>query len=189
MKQFIRKHAKLVAPTVGALIVAAAVALAANTTFVTNIGDIVFPFSPPNQSAGTPGTIDNMTIGATTPQPGTFTNATVNNTLTAAQVNSMIGSYAKNPASSTYYPSYQFANNQSQLLFSGNGTTSYTYVTLAPNPIDGWEACFFSQGAITTLYVYGSPGQTVVNAATSMSANSKQCYKYSLSNTTWTRSQ
>jgi hypothetical protein len=47
-------------------------ALATSNTFVTSIGDLVFPFAPPPQTGG-PGTIDNMTIGATTPAAGHFT--------------------------------------------------------------------------------------------------------------------
>jgi hypothetical protein len=47
-------------------------AFGANTTFFTSIGDQIFPFSPPTNSG--PGTIDNMTIGATTPRDGHFLN-------------------------------------------------------------------------------------------------------------------
>lgn len=57
-----------------ALIAGAAIAArAGNTTFFTSIGDIVFPFTAPTNNPSAPGTIDNMTIGATTPAPGTFT--------------------------------------------------------------------------------------------------------------------
>lgn len=49
-------------------------AFAGNTIFLTDRnGQITFPISPPNRATGGPGFIDNMTIGATTPQPGTFT--------------------------------------------------------------------------------------------------------------------
>lgn len=61
--------------TLAAIVVSGGLALAANTTFVTNLGDLVFPFSPPTR-AGAAGTIDNMTIGATTPRAGTFTSVT-----------------------------------------------------------------------------------------------------------------
>lgn len=70
---------KLLIPIVGALLASAIAALAANTTFFTSNGDIVFPFSPP-PTAGTAGAIDNMTIGATTPRPATITNLTVTGT-------------------------------------------------------------------------------------------------------------
>jgi hypothetical protein len=53
-----------------ALLASSVAALAANTTFFTSIGDLVFPFKAPTASA--PGTIDNMTIGATTPEAGSF---------------------------------------------------------------------------------------------------------------------
>jgi hypothetical protein len=55
-----------------ALIASSVAALAANTTFFTSIGDIAFPFTAPTSGGATPGTIDNMTIGATTPAPATF---------------------------------------------------------------------------------------------------------------------
>jgi len=58
---------------VAAVLVASSIAaLAANTTFFTSIGDIVFPFTPPSNNGATPGTIDNMSIGQTTPQPATI---------------------------------------------------------------------------------------------------------------------
>lgn len=55
-----------------ALIASSVAALAANTTFFTSNGDLVFPFTAPSNAGATPGTIDNMVIGATTPQSGTF---------------------------------------------------------------------------------------------------------------------
>ena len=57
---------------VAALIASSVAVFAANTTFFTSIGDLVFPFTAPSNAGATPGTIDNMTIGATTPQPGTI---------------------------------------------------------------------------------------------------------------------
>lgn len=100
---------RIILSAAAALLVSAVIALAGNTTFFSStIGDITFPFSPPTNSGATPGTIDNMTIGATTPAAGTFTNlkaasltttgslnfisqgaptaATVSATLTAAQL-------------------------------------------------------------------------------------------------------
>lgn len=63
-------HAALIA---GALLAVGAVAaVAGNTTFFTGIGDLVFPFTPPSNAGATPGTIDNMVIGATTPAAATI---------------------------------------------------------------------------------------------------------------------
>ncbi len=57
-----------------AMLAAAVPAMAGNTIFLTDKnGNITFPFSPPNRANSTPGFIDNMTIGSTTPAPGTFT--------------------------------------------------------------------------------------------------------------------
>lgn len=47
--------------------------MASNTYFLTDRnGQVQFPLSPPNKATGGPGAIDNMTIGATKPAPGTF---------------------------------------------------------------------------------------------------------------------
>lgn len=64
------RHRSKALAVVAALLASSVAALAANTTFFTSIGDLVFPFKAPTASA--PGTIDNMTIGATTPAPGSF---------------------------------------------------------------------------------------------------------------------
>lgn len=68
---------KLFSTTAAALIASSIAAFAGNTVFVTNIGDLTFPFSPPTL-AGAAGAIDNMVIGATTPRAGTF--SSINNT-------------------------------------------------------------------------------------------------------------
>lgn len=170
-------------PVAAALIAGTVMALAGNTTlFSSRLGDIVFPFTAPLRD-GTAGAIDNMIIGATTPRAGTFTS------LTADQVDASIGSYARDPASSTYYPTYTMANGQTLLVFTATGTTAYAYVILAAAPKDGDEACVFSAGAITALYVYANAGQSIVNAAATLAANARTCYRYSESNTTWYRSQ
>lgn len=67
-----RRPSRLLAITSAAFIATSIAALAANTTFFTSTGDLVFPFTAPLKN-GTAGTIDNMTIGATTPRPGNFT--------------------------------------------------------------------------------------------------------------------
>jgi hypothetical protein len=55
------------------LLVMSTAAIAADTTFLTDrAGQIRFPLSPPNRATGAPGAIDNMTLGATTPAKGTF---------------------------------------------------------------------------------------------------------------------
>lgn len=71
---------KLLAPATAALIAATVAAWAANTTFFTAVGDIVFPMSPPTSGGAVPGAIDNMSIGATTAAPGRFSTLTVSGT-------------------------------------------------------------------------------------------------------------
>lgn len=56
-----------------ALLVPAIAIAAGNTVFFTGKGDLTFPFTPPSNNGGTAGTIDNMSIGQTTPRPGKFT--------------------------------------------------------------------------------------------------------------------
>ena len=83
-----------------------------------------------------------------------------------------------------------FTNYQTSLILSGASTMTYAYVVFAPNPSDGARECVFSKPAVTTLTfvtVNGS-GQTISNAATSLSANSQTCFTYSASNLTWDRS-
>lgn len=167
-----------------ALLVSGAIAWAANTTFFTSLGDIVFPFSPPTLNGANPGTIDNMTIGATTPAPGTFTNLSAS-TIIGGQA----GRYTKNQAPIGNYASYLFANNQTEMLFEPGSGVTYAYIELAAAPTDGQQVCVFSTQTITTLYLNANSGQTINNAITTLSANAHACYLYSLSNKTWDRSQ
>lgn len=67
------------------LLIAALPARAGNTDFLTGRNaSITFPMSPPNRANSTPGAIDNMTIGATTPAPGTFSTLKSSDGLTCA---------------------------------------------------------------------------------------------------------
>ena len=63
----------IAAAAIAALLASSIVALAGSNVFVTAIGDLAFPFVPPSNQGATPGSIDNMTIGAVTPEAGTFT--------------------------------------------------------------------------------------------------------------------
>lgn len=62
----------------GFILIAAATAqqFGTGTVFVTGKGDITFPFTPPTNAGKTAGTINNMTVGATTPAAATFTTVT-----------------------------------------------------------------------------------------------------------------
>ena len=183
----------------GAVLAATIAALAANTTFFTSLGDVVFPFTAP--TSGAPGTIDNMTIGATTPRAVTGTTVTGTGAVSGASLAATgnitaggkllgpWGTYAINPASVATYASYTFANGQTLMSFTPGGTVSYIYVTMAPAPKDGDQACLFSTQTVTNLYLTASPGQTLVSAATALAANVRQCYTYSSGATSWTRTQ
>lgn len=143
-----------------ALIASSVAALAANTTFFTSIGDIIFPMSPT--------TIGDPVLGGMAPVNGRL-------------------SYTKVAAATGF--SYTFGNYQQEMLFEPAGTLAAGYVTLAPTPVDGSKACVFSTQIITALSVSANVGQTIVNAVTSLAANARACYLYSSSNLQWDRSQ
>lgn len=68
------RFAMLAAVAAASLLFAATLAHAGNTTFYSStLGDVTFPFTAPKPATSTPGLIDNMTIGATTPRAGSFT--------------------------------------------------------------------------------------------------------------------
>lgn len=73
----LKRHG-LFALAIAAAFLAPAPAFAQNTVFFTSKGDITFPFKPPGtgSNAGVAGTINNMSIGQTTPKPGSFTTLT-----------------------------------------------------------------------------------------------------------------
>lgn len=84
---------------------------------------------------------------------------------------------------------YTFGNNIRVAAFDPGATISTGTVTMSPNPSDGAEQCIFSTATITTLTVGANTGQTIADAATTITANGRICYLYSLSNATWNRSQ
>ena len=124
----------------------------------------------------------------TGPQDPSQLNATINNTI--VNINAALGTYGKDPASNSYYPSYAMGYTQALLIFEKSSTTtSYAYIFLPPGPIDGQTACIYSRAAITALFLGIANGQNITNAITAASANTRYCYTYSLANSTWDRSQ
>lgn len=102
-----------------------------------------------------------------------------------AQITAVKGYYRSVPASLF---TYTFENAVSLAAFDPGGTLAYGYITLAPNPSDGTEACFFSTAAITTLYLSANTGQSLSDAVTTLAANTRNCYLYAQSQATWYRS-
>lgn len=111
---------KLLLPMIAALVAGTLAALAANTTFFTSTGDLVFPFSPPT-TAGAAGTIDNMTIGATTPRAGTLTTLSTTGlaTLASATVTGTLTATGGIATTGGVGPAGGFANS-ARLVMSGN---------------------------------------------------------------------
>lgn len=103
---------------------------------------------------------------------------------TPSQITSQSGYYKSIPSSLF---TFTFANNQTYAVFVPSGTLAYGYVKLAPAPSDGARECFYSQAAITTLYLTANTGQTINNAVTTLGAQAGNCYLYSASNATWDR--
>lgn len=162
---------KRILPTVAALLAAGAIALAANNTFVTAIGDLIFPFTPPTNagaSGGVSGTIGNAGGQGMAPLNGSQ-------------------SYAKVVPSTGFTAT--FGNFQQELLLKPAGTLLAGYINLAPAPVDGGKACIFTTATITNLYIAAGAGATLADAVTTLTANGRVCYLYSLSNATWNRMQ
>ncbi len=97
---------------------------------------------------------------------------------------------------SAYYKSvpltnftFTFGNNQSVAAFRPAGTLAGAYVTFAPAPSDGAQECIFSTQTFTALYLAANTGQSLNNAATSLTALAHVCYTYGASNATWDRTQ
>ncbi len=158
---------RLVVPVLAALLAGAVAALAANNTFFTSLGDLVFPFGPPSPT-GAGGSIGDVNRGGMAP---------VNGNLSYAKVVPLTGFSAT------------FGNFQQELLLKPAGTLAAGYVTMAPQPIDGGKACVFSTQTITALSVSANTGQTIADAVTTLAANARACYLYSKGDAVWNRSQ
>lgn len=159
---------RIIIASVAALLAGAIAAIAANTTFLTNAGDQVFPFGQPT-NAGANGTIGDVNRGGMAPLNGNL-------------------SYSKS-VPSTGFAEY-FGNFQRTMMLKPSGTLDTGHVYLAAAPIDGAENCLFSTATVTTLTLHaGASTQTLNSAVTTLSANASACYTYSKSNTTWDRSR
>lgn len=80
-------------------------------------------------------------------------------------------------------------NEEGERMLRPAGTLLAGYVTMAPSPVDGRRWCVFTTQTITNLYLTANTGQTLQDAVTTLAANARVCYTFSLSNTTWNRSQ
>lgn len=84
-----------------------------------------------------------------------------------------------------------FGNAQSMLSINPAGTLATGTINLAALPVDGQMACIFSTATQTALTLQVPSGSTATlnNAITAMTANTRYCYQYSASNTSWDRVQ
>ena len=83
---------------------------------------------------------------------------------------------------------YTFSNGQSYIILTPGTTVASLTIVMEATPSDGARECVFSNSIITTLAIVANTGQTINNAATSLSAAAGACYSYSASNLTWDRS-
>lgn len=154
----------------------AALAYAGNTTlFSSTLGDIVFPFTPPAPVTSTPGTIDNMVIGATTPQPATFSSVTNTNPTPNVQ---------GPPNAQTVSATLTAANMQTGIITVLNGAAGSSALTLPlatamdtafPNSVAGSAFIFsvvnISAVAAETAVMTTNTGWTLVGGMTVLSTN------------------
>lgn len=129
------------------LVIGPIAAQSGNTSlFSSRTGDVVFPISPPT-AAGAPGAIDNMTIGATTPAPATFSQIQIDNGVKTATATAGAATLNKDAGVIT-----------SEALVTAAGA-SYT-LTLTDSSIAAADQVFASvkYGTATT----GTPAITMV---------------------------
>ena len=92
--------------------------------FSSKTGDINFPITPPS-TADAPGAIDNMTIGAATPAPGSFTTLAASGQVTGAGITAALlawfqanaGTFTANGASAVTVVAAEVTAN-SQILIT-----------------------------------------------------------------------
>lgn len=80
---------------------------------------------------------------------------------------------------------YTFAAGTQVLVINPAGTLATGTITMPAAPSDGMTITFSSSQQITALTLSGNTGQSIVGAATSMSAKSGVTYVYRATGTTW----
>ncbi len=165
-----------------ALAMAAAISLASflpakagNTVFLTDKnGQITFPLSPPNRATGGPGAIDNMTIGATTPRPGTFSQV-----IPSSGLPSIVSGDC---GASTNGAVVAGSTNQAGSITIGATATTTCKITFGSGMTQAFKACvFFPMNATaaatgTTVARVGAPTLTDVTLTGSALASSNYAY-------------
>ena len=165
----------LIAVVLLALLIApSARAAQCNTIFLTDKnGNLSFPFCPPNRANSTPGFIDNMTIGANVPAPGTFTNLQASNFVNTSPTPLVQGA----PNAQTVSATLTAANLQTGIITVNNGTGASSALTLPlatamdtafPNAVAGSSFDFsvvnLSVTALETAVMTINTGWTLVGS-------------------------
>ena len=66
----------------------------------------------------------------------------------------------------------------SRLMLTPAGTLATGTITLPAAPVDGQEVCIFDTQTQTALTLSANTGQTISNAVTALTANTRVCYVY-----------
>lgn len=106
---------------------------------------------------------------------------------TAAQINGVIG-YANQGVLATGQ-SLTFGNSTQEIVAQSSGTIAALTLTASAGPGDGQLNCYFNIAATTAITWNANTGQTIANAPTAGSANTKYCMIYSKSLGGWQRAQ
>lgn len=157
------------------LLIAALPARAGNTDFLTGRNaSITFPLSPPNRATGGPGAIDNMTIGATTPRAGFFTQT--------APAGGLPTIASGDCGASTNGAVVAGSTNEAGSITIGATATTTCKITFAAGLTQAFKACvFFPMNATaaatgTTVARTGAPTLTDVTLTGSALASANYSY-------------
>jgi hypothetical protein len=77
----------------------------------------------------------------------------------------------------------------SLMLITPAGTLATGAFTMEPTPSDGQRVCFASTQTQTAMTISGNTGQSIVGAATALTANTRVCYTFVASTSSWYRVQ
>lgn len=151
-----------------------------STIFLTDRnGQIAFPILPPNRATGAAGTINNMSIGQTTPKPGSFTTLTATSAPSGAGITALfaspppLGSTAPAAVNSTTFKSTDAVECAT---YAPSGTPAATdavfFIATRPYNIVTISAVFsVTAGGASKLQVTKDTGTNAPGAGTDILTN------------------
>lgn len=134
--------------------------MSGKTWFFGQLGDLLFPFTRPSgPGSSNPGTIDNTTIGSSTPRPGSFTNLSASGPTTINQL--LRGETALSTGAA--------ANPQGILTV---GSTSAKTFTLGANVVGGDVNIVCTANGTASKKVKAASGVTILGFLSSAAGSS-----------------